>query len=165
MDRIWKMPLLIVTIIIADQLTKGAIQDNLSYGEVIPVIDGLLNIVYVKNSGAAFGMGANSATWVRVTFFLILPVIACIWLLWAIWKTREENFIQCLAYSLVLGGAIGNLIDRFSLGYVVDMIDFYYKSSHFAAFNIADSAITVAAFLLIYDFYLESKRNKEEKLT
>ena len=74
---------------------------------------------YVKNPGAAFGFWRGFAR-IRQFMFLLLPVLACLWLVTLIWKTRHENFLLCLAYSLILAGAIGNLIDRFSMGYVVD---------------------------------------------
>ncbi|WP_417336955.1 signal peptidase II [Halobacteriovorax marinus] len=162
MDRIWKMSLLIVGVILLDQFTKGAIQQNFKLGESLAVIPGFFNLVYVQNSGAAFGMGAGAGDFVRILFFLILPTIACFWLLWLIWKTRHTSAWLCTTYSLIFAGAVGNLIDRYSLKYVVDMFDFYIGTSHFAAFNIADSAISIAAVMLIIDFaYLEKKR--EEK--
>ena len=80
-----------------------------------------------------------------------VPVIACFWLLYLIWTTRNTHRLQCLAYSLIFSGAVGNLIDRFSMNYVVDFLDFFWRTHHFPAFNIADSAITIAAFILIYE--------------
>ena len=76
-----------------------------------------------------------------------------------------KNLLLCTAYSLILAGAIGNLIDRFSLGYVVDFLDFYYGNSHFPAFNVADSSITIAAFLLIIDFVKEYQKQKGKNLS
>jgi len=166
MDRIWKMSLLIVSIILVDQLTKGAIQSKFQLGESITIIDGLFNFTYVQNPGAAFGFMAKASAPVRKILFLLLPVIACFWLLWLIWVTRKTNYLLCVAYSLILAGAVGNLIDRFSMGYVVDFLDFYWGMSHFPAFNVADSSITIAAFLLIIDLIKESfnkiKAEKEE---
>ncbi len=161
MNRIWKMSLLITFLIILDQLTKGAIQSSFYVGESVPVIDGFFNFTYVKNPGAAFGLGASASLTVRQVFFLWVPVLACIWLLTLIWKTRLTNLLLCVAYSLILSGAIGNLIDRFSLGYVVDFLDFYYGRSHFPAFNVADSAITVGAAFMIIDMLIELKQKKQ----
>ena len=147
-------------IILVDQITKGIVQSKFFLGETVPVIEGFFNFTYVKNPGAAFGFLAGASLEIRQFMFLLLPVLACVWLVTLIWKTRHENFLLCLAYSLILAGAIGNLIDRFSMGYVVDFLDFYYGSNHFPAFNFADSSITIAAFLLIIDFINEIKNKR-----
>lgn len=166
MNRIWRLTLVMVAIILVDQFTKGYIQSAFQLGEIKAVIPGFFNLTYVQNTGAAFGFGAGSEEWFRVLMFLALPVVACFWLLYLIWDTRHKALILCSAYSLILAGAIGNLIDRFYLKFVVDMFDFYYGTWHFAAFNVADSAITIGAMLLIYDFiFLEKKRKIEEEKT
>jgi signal peptidase II len=162
MARFWTLSLLMAFLIIADQLSKGAIQSSLYYGQTIPVIKGFFSIAYVKNTGAAFGFGANGPDWFRQVFFLGLPVLFCGWIFWLLIKTLKGPFFISLAYALIIAGAIGNLIDRFSLGYVVDFLMFYWKdeSNHFPAFNVADSCITVAAGLLIIDFFLQLKAKK-----
>lgn len=169
MNRIWNMGLLIAGIILLDQFTKGSVQSSFTLGESLPLIDGFFSFTYVQNTGAAFGFLAGAAESIRAPLFLYLPVVACFWLVWLIWHTRTGPFMLCLAYSLVLAGAIGNLIDRFSLGYVVDFLDFYIGRSHFPAFNVADSAISIAAALLIIDFlFFEKKRlekNGEQRKT
>jgi signal peptidase II len=158
MDRIWKMSIIITVIILADQFTKALVQQNFMLGESITIIDGLFNLTYVRNPGAAFGIGRDANDFVRAFFFLFIPVIACGWMVYLIWKERNGNSLLCLAYSLILAGAIGNLIDRFSLGYVVDFLDFYIGESHFPAFNIADSAISIAAGLLILDYIIQIRK-------
>lgn len=166
MNRIWRMTLIMVAIILVDQFTKGYIQSAYQLGEIKEVIPGLFNLTYVQNTGAAFGFGAGAAEWFRVLMFLALPVVACFWLLYLIWDTRHKALLLCSAYSLILAGAIGNLIDRFYLKFVVDMFDFYWGNWHFAAFNVADSSITIGAILLIYDFiFLEKKRKENEEKT
>ena len=162
MARFWSLSLLMATLIIVDQLSKGAIQTTLYYGQTIPVIKGFFSIAYVKNSGAAFGFGANGPDWFRQVFFLGLPVIFCGWIFWLLIKTLKGPFYLSLAYALIIAGAIGNLIDRFSMGYVVDFLMFYWKneSNHFPAFNVADSCITIAAGLLMIDFFVQLKARK-----
>jgi signal peptidase II len=162
MARFWSLCLLMAALIIADQLSKGAIQSSLYYGQTIPVIQNFFSIAYVKNTGAAFGFGANGPEWFRLIFFLGLPVIFCGWIFWLMIKTIRGPFYLSLAYALIIAGAIGNLIDRFSLGYVVDFLMFYWKeeANHFPAFNIADSCITIAAGLLIIDFFIQLKTKK-----
>ena len=163
MKRFWALCLTMATLIILDQLTKGAIQTGLFYGQTIPVIEGFFSIAYVKNTGAAFGFGAGGPEWFRQIFFLGLPVIFCGWIFFLLVKTLKGPFYVSLAYALIIAGAVGNLIDRFSLGYVVDFLMFYWKNeaNHFPAFNVADSCITVAAGLLIIDFFVQLKNNKK----
>jgi signal peptidase II len=164
MARFWTLCLLMSTLIIADQISKGAIESSLFYGQTIPVIDGFFSIAYVKNTGAAFGFGAGGPEWFRQIFFLALPVLFCGWIFYLLVTTLKGAFYVSLAYALILSGAIGNLIDRFNLGYVVDFLMFYWKDerNHFPAFNIADSCITIAAFLLIFDFLIQLKNKKAE---
>lgn len=165
MARFWSLCLLMATLIIIDQLTKGAIQTSFYWGESVPVIQGFFNLAYVKNTGAAFGFMANGPLWARQILFLALPVFFCGWIFYLLVKTLKGPFFLSLAYALILAGAIGNLIDRFSLGYVVDFLLFYWKdeANHFPAFNVADSCISIAAGLLIIDFFLQLKMKKEGK--
>lgn len=149
---------MISAIIIGDQATKAIVQQNFYLGESVPVINGLFHFTYVRNPGAAFGMFGYSANWIRIPLFFGVPVVACLWLVYLIWTTRNTNKVQCLAYSLIFSGAVGNLVDRFSMNYVVDFLDFFFKSHHFPAFNIADSAITIAAGILIYETFFANKK-------
>jgi signal peptidase II len=162
MARFWSLCLIMATLIIVDQLSKGAIQSSLYYGQSIPVIDGFFSIAYVKNTGAAFGFGAGAHELFRQIMFLALPVIFCGWIFYMLIKTIKGPLYLSTAYALIIAGAIGNLIDRFSLGYVVDFLLFYWKeeANHFPAFNVADSCITVAAGLLIIDFFVQLKAKK-----
>lgn len=165
MTRFWILCLMMSTLIIVDQLSKGAIQSSLYYGQTIPVIDGFFSIAYVKNTGAAFGFGAGGPEWFRQVFFLALPVFFCGWIFYLMVKTLKGPAFISVAYALILAGAVGNLIDRFSLGYVVDFFMFYWKTeaNHFPAFNVADSCITIAAGLLIIDFIIQLKAKKSEE--
>jgi signal peptidase II len=165
MARFWSLSLLISGLIIVDQLTKGAIQQSFSYGETKVIIEGFFSLAYVKNTGAAFGFGADGHIIFRQIVFLALPVVFCGWVFYMLVKTLKGPFYMSLAYALILAGATGNLIDRFSLGYVVDFLMFYWKdeSHHFPAFNVADSCITIAGFLLVLDFFIQLKHKKEKK--
>lgn len=154
------LSVLIVGLIILDQVTKYAIRSKMYVGESFDIIKGLFSITYVRNPGAAFGFLATANDSIRKPLFLFLPVLACFWLCYLIWTSRNQNKLLCVSYSLILAGAVGNLIDRFLLGYVVDFLDFYWQMSHFPAFNVADSSISVAAGLLILDFFFQLKRKK-----
>ncbi len=162
MNRIFALGAIALILILADQVTKAAIVDSIAYGDSKIIIDGFFNLAHVRNTGAAFGMGQGSSEIVRQLFFLYLPVAFCIWILVMFYKTAKGPMHNSVAYALILAGAIGNLIDRFRLGYVVDMFMFYWKKEehHFHVFNVADSCVSIAAVLLIYDFFVQQKAKK-----
>ncbi len=164
MTRFFSLGAIALILILVDQVTKAAIVDAIPYGDSISVIDGFFNLAHVRNTGAAFGMGQGSTEIVRQLLFLFLPVAFCIWILVMFYKTAKGPMHNSVAYALILAGAIGNLIDRFRLGYVVDMFMFYWKKeeNHFHVFNVADSCVSIAAGLLIYDFFLQQKKKKLE---
>jgi signal peptidase II len=164
MNRIFALGAVALILILADQVTKAAIVDTIVYGDSVVVIKGFFNLAHVRNTGAAFGIGQGSSEIVRQFFFLYLPVAFCLWILVMFYKTARGPMHNSIAYALILAGAIGNLIDRFRLGYVVDMFMFYWKKEeyHFHVFNVADSCVSIAAFLLIYDFFLQHKAKKLE---
>jgi signal peptidase II len=151
----------IVAIVFIDQYSKIYVSGNFRLHESISVIDGFFNLTYVQNKGAAFGFGGQFDTWIRVGLFKVLPVAACAWLLVLLLKSLRGPLIMSWAYTFILGGAVGNIIDRIRLDYVIDFFDFYYGAKHFATFNVADSAITLAAGLIILDFFI----NRKEKDT
>jgi len=137
-------------IIVLDQISKLWISSHFTYGESIHVTD-FFNLVLWHNSGAAFGFLSDAGSWQR-WFFTVIAVAASIWIVRLLRQHAQETLF-CLALALVLGGAIGNLIDRVAYGYVVDFLDFYWNTSHFPAFNVADAAISVGAALMILDSF------------
>jgi signal peptidase II len=151
---------IIIALVIIDQVSKIYVAGNFYLGESVTVIDGFFNLTYVRNPGAAFGFGGAFQNWIRYSLFLALPVVACLWLVVLLVKSTTGPKVMTYAYTLILAGAVGNLIDRFRLDYVIDFFDFYIGKHHFATFNVADSAITIAAGLIILDFFQEKKRNK-----
>lgn len=162
MARFWKLLVMICFLIIIDQLTKGWTQSTFRFeGQTIEVIRGFFSLTFVKNPGAAFGMGSQSSLLVRQLMFLAVPTLFSFWVVYILIKTISGPFHMSLAYALILAGAVGNLIDRYTLGYVVDFFLFYYKQHDFPAFNVADSCITVAAGLLIWDMLLQLKNKKK----
>jgi signal peptidase II len=162
MNRIYKLSLMMATLILIDQFTKVMIEQYYLLGESTPIIKGFFNFTYVRNTGAAFGFGAQAHDSIRKFLFLLIPVLVCFYLVYLIWKTRKGDVLLSLAYSLILAGAIGNLIDRFWLGYVVDFFHFYFRDYHYPAFNVADSCVTVGAAFLIFDFFKETRRKKRK---
>lgn len=128
--------------------------------EVYPVIPGLFNLVYVLNPGAAFGFLADASAAFRYVFFTGITVVAAGLIVYYLVKTNPRNLILASSLTLIFGGAIGNLIDRIRFGSVVDFLDFYLGAAHWPAFNVADSAITVGAALMIWEMILHRKEKK-----
>lgn len=128
--------------------------------EAYPVIPGLFNLVYVLNPGAAFGFLADASATFRYVFFTGITVVAAGLIVYYLVKTNPRNLILASSLTLIFGGAIGNLIDRIRFGSVVDFLDFYLGSAHWPAFNVADSAITVGAALMIWEMILHRKEKK-----
>ncbi len=166
MKKILALTTLIILMIVIDQVTKSAILSHFRYGETYQVIPGFFNLAFVKNTGAAFGFGQGGPEWFRQVFFLALPVIFCGWIGYLLFKTIKGPMLISLAYSLIIAGALGNLIDRFTLGFVVDMFMFYWvkEENHFHVFNVADSCISIAAALLIIDYIRTARANKNLKV-
>jgi signal peptidase II len=146
-----------LSIILLDQWTKFLIHQSMRLHESITVVEGFFAITYIRNPGAAFGFLANLSDHFRFYFFVIISVVALIFL-WAFFlKTPQEDFWTQVGISLVVGGAIGNLIDRLRLGEVIDFLDFFIGSAHWPAFNVADSAISMGLTLLILQLFLRSR--------
>ncbi len=135
-------------VIVLDQLTKLWASSSLELYDSIPVLP-LFNITLAHNTGAAFSFLAQAGGWQRWFFTGIAIAVSVVIVIWLKRLPGNER-LQAVALSLILGGAIGNVWDRIVHGYVVDFIDVYYGSYHWPAFNIADSAITVGAVLLIW---------------
>ena len=144
--RGWLLAALVV--IVLDQITKVAFDNLLGYGERLPVLP-FFDFTLVYNRGAAFSFLADQTGWQR-WFFTVLGLAAAGFIIWLMRRHREQRLF-CAALALVLGGALGNVLDRVLYGHVVDFLLFHWQTWHFPAFNLADSAITVGAALLIYD--------------
>jgi len=143
--------ILSLVIIVLDAVTKWLVSANISLHDAITVIPNLFSIVHVRNTGAAFGIGANAESQVvplllnsgAILVFLIVVAYAL--------RTPLTDRTLQIGLHLILGGAIGNLVDRFRFGYVVDFLDLYVRDHHWPAFNVADSAICVGIALLFLD--------------
>lgn len=144
--------------VVLDQWTKILVLHRFALGESIAVIPGYFNLTYVRNTGAAFGLLAQAHPSFRVPFFLLVPVAALAAIGYIFWKIHPKDFKLATALSLVMSGALGNLIDRARLGYVVDFLDFHWQyQAHFPAFNVADSAISVGVCILMVDLFFKEE--------
>ena len=151
---------LTVIVILLDWYSKQLASDALELYRPQEVFS-WLNITLAHNYGAAFSFLSDAGGWQRWFFIVLASGVSLALLVWLLRLPRKE-WLTALGLSLILGGAIGNLVDRIQLGYVVDFIDVYYKNWHYPAFNVADSAITCGVVLLLLDVLLISRRNKEQ---
>jgi signal peptidase II len=146
-------------VVVLDQLTKYAISVSLGARGMVEVTS-FFNLVLAHNRGAAFSFLAGASGWQR-EFFIAIALIASVWIVWLLRRYPQQTLF-CTALALVLGGAIGNVIDRIVLGAVVDFLDFHAFGYHWPAFNVADSAITCGAVFLIWDGLRPQRRGTTE---
>ncbi len=144
---------------VLDQLSKYYVVQQFALHESLYVTS-FFNLVHVRNSGAAFSMLADAGGWQRI-FFIVVAVAASIWVVWLL-KRQPQQKCFCLALALILGGAIGNLIDRVVYGSVVDFVQVHYAGWYFPAFNVADAAITLGAGLMLGDAFKPQPRSQNE---
>lgn len=147
--------LTIIVFVSVDQFSKFLVVRNLTENVSIKLIDDFFNLTYVKNYGAGFSILQN-----QKTFLIVVTIIAVILVSYMLYKSKNNEYFQRVCYLLIIGGAIGNLIDRLTLGYVIDFLDFYIFNYDFPVFNIADSFLTIGCILLIFSIMLEIKHEK-----
>jgi len=151
-------------IFVLDLLTKAIISQNFQLYETLVVIPGWFNLTLAHNAGAAFSFLADESGWQRWFFAIIAFVVSGVIFFWINRLQKHEVWVA-ISLALVLGGALGNLWDRLTLGYVVDFLDFYYQSDtkamHWPAFNVADMAISIGAVMLIIDALFPGQEQKE----
>jgi signal peptidase II len=145
-------------IILADQYTKILILGNFQYGDS-RYVTSFFNVVRVHNTGAAFSFLAGASGWQR-WFFVGLGTAATVFIIWML-KRHGQQTLFAWALTLIMGGAVGNVLDRLHHGYVVDFLQFHAKGWYFPSFNIADSAITLGAILMILDEIIRVRREKK----
>ena len=143
-------------LLLADQFTKVLILGYYQLGDST-YVTGFFNVVRAHNTGAAFSFLAGASGWQR-WFFTALGLGAAVVIIWMLRKHAGQKLF-CFAMACILGGAIGNVIDRLLYGYVVDFLDFHWRGMHFPAFNVADSAITIGATCLILDELLRVRKS------
>jgi signal peptidase II len=150
---------LAVAIVAVDQVTKAVVRRTLPLHESVTVIPGFLDFTHVRNTGAAFGLFNAADFPFKPAVMLSVAILALAAIAVYAAQLRPDEKLARTGLSLVLGGAVGNLIDRAATGYVLDFVDVYYANAHFWAFNVADSAITIGAALVILDVLLAGRRH------
>jgi signal peptidase II len=153
--------LIALGIILLDRATKLVIIQTLRLGQGIPVIPGFFDIVFVLNPGAAFGFLATLSDEVRNPLFILISILAVVLIVFYHTRYLRSHRLVSVALGLVLGGAVGNLIDRLYYGMVVDFLDVHAGPYHWPAFNVADSAISVGVSLMILDMLLDWRRERK----
>jgi signal peptidase II len=155
MSKAWQWFALSAAIVVADQIAKWAVLSRFAVGERIE-LTAFLNLVLVYNKGAAFSMFADASGW-QTPLLVAFALTAAVIVGYLIVKSPHKRLL-CLGLALIMGGAVGNLIDRLRFGHVVDFLDFHALGWHWPAFNVADSAITVGAVLLILEGLVHHER-------
>ena len=145
--------------LILDQATKLAVDSSMQLYESIPLAP-YFNLTYVHNTGAAFSFLSEAGGWQRWLFAGLAIIVSGIITLWLL-RLQKHEVLMAAALSLVLGGAVGNLIDRVAYGYVIDFLDVYYQDWHWPAFNIADSAICVGVALMLLESFGVGKQTAQ----
>jgi signal peptidase II len=144
-------------IVLVDQATKLTIQRVYAFGDVHPITS-FFNLVLTYNKGAAFSFLASASGW-QTQFLTAIGTVASLFILYLLARHGTQKLFS-LALALILGGAVGNLIDRIAYGHVIDFLDFHWRGWHWPAFNVADSAIVGGAALLILDELLRVRRSR-----
>jgi signal peptidase II len=150
-------------VVLLDRLAKWAVADNIPLHDSIPVIPGFFHLTHVQNTGAAFGLFAESAAQWKIGALVSFSVVALLIVSGLLWKNGRALSTTTVGLSLILGGATGNLWDRMVSGHVVDFLDFYVGSYHWPAFNVADSAIVIGAVLLVSEIIFAKSGNEAVK--
>lgn len=145
-------------VIVLDQVTKLLADNMLGYHQPVAIMP-MFNLTLLYNTGAAFSFLSDAGGWQRWFFIVLSITISIVLIIW-LHRLKPQQKLQMTAIALILGGAIGNLIDRSIYGHVIDFIDVYYKVHHWPAFNIADSAISIGAVLLIIDSFKNHEQHK-----
>jgi signal peptidase II len=160
--KYWILLITLLVILLLDQWTKYEVEKRLPYRQTIELIPYFFNLTHVRNPGGAFGLFGSKRGGTGTFVFIFFSLFAIGILLYFFLKLRNEKPLA-FALSLVLGGAIGNLIDRFRYGEVIDFLDFHLFSYHWPAFNMADSAITIGLGLLAWRLWIEDRKRLKRR--
>jgi signal peptidase II len=150
-------------VLFLDRLAKWAVASNIRPHDPVSVIPGFFELTHVENTGAAFGLFAESTAQWKIGALVSFSVIALMVVSALLWKHSHSLSTTTIGLSLILGGATGNLWDRMMTGHVVDFLDFYVGSYHWPAFNVADSAIVIGAILLVSEIVFAKSGNEAVK--
>jgi signal peptidase II len=152
-----------IVVLFLDRLAKRAVASNIALHDSVVVIPGFFRLTHVQNTGAAFGLFADSPAQWKIGALVTFSILALVVVSALLWKNSHSLSTTTIGLSLILGGAMGNLWDRVMSGRVVDFLDFYVGSYHWPAFNVADSAIVIGAALLISEIFFAKSASETVK--
>jgi signal peptidase II len=155
--------LIAFVVLLLDRIAKWAVASNIALHDSVVVVPGFFRLTHVQNTGAAFGLFADSSAQWKVGALVTFSVLALVVVSALLWKNSHSLSTTTIGLSLILGGAMGNLWDRMFTGHVVDFLDFYVGSYHWPAFNVADSAIVVGAVLLVSEIVFAKSTSETVK--
>jgi len=162
--KYWVLLIVCIGVLLLDQWTKHLVQEKLFLYQAVEVIPGFFNLVHVRNTGGAFGIFGGRGGGLASILFVVVSVVAIGSILFFFFKAKEEEKTLSISLSLILSGALGNLIDRVQYGEVVDFLDFHLRAYHWPAFNIADSAICVGIGLMALELFVrDSRKSKSQR--
>lgn len=159
-SKYWVFLIICASTLFCDQWTKHIIQENLLFYQSITVVPGFFNLTHVRNPGGAFGIFTGARGGLGSLLFVVVSLLAIAVLVVLFLRVKEGEKIHPLSYSLILSGAVGNLIDRLQYGEVIDFLDFHLFSVHWPAFNIADSAICVGIGLMAFELLVQDRKKR-----
>ncbi len=145
--------LFILILLSADQLTKAIVAQKIPFLNSKSIIPGFLNLTHIRNRGAIFGFFSQPGSQLLYIILTLASLAALVFVVYYFFKTPTSERLMIISLSLILAGALGNMIDRIFRGYVIDFMDFYVKKWHWPSFNIADTSITIGAFFIILIFF------------
>jgi signal peptidase II len=158
--KYWILLIICFCVILGDQWTKHIVQQRLPLYHSIEVIGGFFNLTHVRNTGGAFGVFGGERSGLGSFLFVAVSLIAIGIILYLFIKAKESEKTLALSFSLVLSGAMGNLVDRLRYGEVIDFFDFHFRSYHWPAFNIADAAICVGIGLMALELLIKDPKKR-----
>ena len=145
--------LFILILLAADQLTKAIIAQKIPFLNSKVIIPGFFNLTHIRNRGAIFGFFSQSGSQFLYVILTLVSLTALVFVVFYFFKTPTSERLMITSLSLILAGALGNMIDRIFRGYVIDFLDFYVKKWHWPSFNISDASITIGAVFIIFIFF------------
>lgn len=145
--------LFILSLLAADQLTKAIVAQKIPFLNSKSIIPGFFNLTHIRNRGAIFGFFSHSGSQFLYVMLTLASLAALAFVIFYFLKTPTSERLMKISLSLILAGALGNLIDRIFRGYVIDFLDFYVKKWHWPSFNLSDASITIGAFFIIFIFF------------
>jgi signal peptidase II len=157
MNRYLLLTVIAGGVIIIDQASKYAIQHMMAVYDYIEVIPGLFSLTYIQNPGAAFGLFGKTTEAVRSVFLIGISFLALTVLFFMYARLTEKNLLIHVSIGMIIGGAVGNLIDRIRFHWVIDFLDFYWQGHHWPTFNLADAAITIGTIILMLKVLLPKR--------